>query len=378
MRICIICAEYPPSPHGGIGTATQSLAREFVRTGHRVQIVGLQDPSDHALQREVDQGVEVTRIPISTGRRVGWLRSRYRLYKVVAAAVRRGEIDLVEAPDFEGWTAGWKRLDVPVVIRLHGSASYFASETGRPINRLIYEIERMALNGASFHCATSKYAADATRRLFGLTRFEPEILYNPVAIPVVANEWNPLGADVVFTGTLTLKKGVIHLSHAWPEIAREFPKARLHLYGRDGRSPDGGSMREFLIAQLPHAVRQSVVFHGGVTHDEVILALRSAHLAVFPSLSEAFGLAPMESMAQGCPTIYSSLSCGTELITNEQDGLLVDPRNIAQLAGAMRRLLGDSDLASRLGSAGRKRADDFSIDKIARRNLCFYEKCIDN
>jgi glycosyltransferase involved in cell wall biosynthesis len=377
MKVCFICAEYPPSPHGGIGTATQSLARELVRTGHKVRVIGIRERSDTASEQEVDCGVEILRLPPPARRRVGWLRSRYALYKEVAAAVRRGEVDLVEAPDFEGWTAGWRRLQVPVVIRLQGSVSYFAAESGRPIDRLIFEVERLALNRASFHCSSSRYTADVTRRLFGLRRFEPEILYNPVQIPAETQSRRPSGSDVVFTGTLTLKKGVLHLLRAWPDVARSFPRAQLHLYGRDGKSPVGGSMSDYLRAQLPNSVRRSVIFHGGVSHETVLEALGSAGVGVFPSFSEAFGVAPMESMAQGCPTIYSRLSSGPELITDGVDGLLVDPANVKEITQALVRVLGDSGLANRLGNAGRRRVENFSVQALARRNLAFYQQCMD-
>jgi glycosyltransferase involved in cell wall biosynthesis len=377
MRICFICCEYPPSPHGGIGSATQSLARELVRLGHKVRVVGIRDYGDRAREQDSDGGVQILRIPSPEIRRLAGVRNRYQLYQQVAALVRRGEVDLLEVPDFEGWTAGWKSLEIPIVMRLQGSVSYFAHETGQPISRVIFEVERLALRSASFHCSASRYTAEVTRGLFRLKKFEPKVLYNPVRIPAPGHGWSPSGCKVVFTGTLTAKKGVVHLVRAWPHVVHALPEAQLHLYGRDGKSPSGGSMQEYLLSQLPDSARHSIVFHGGVSNEVVLEALRSAQVGVFPSFSEAFGVAPIESMAQGCPTVYSRLSSGPELITDGEDGLLIDPANEKQIAEAIIKVIGDRDLSKRLGIAGRFRAENFSVESLGRQNLAFYQQCLE-
>jgi len=81
-------------------------------------------------------------------------------------------------------------------------------------------------------------------------------------------------------------------------------------------------------------------------------------------------------MAQGCPTIYSMLGSGPELIDDGRDGLLVDPASPQQIAEAIVCLLRNDDLARRLGAAGRERVQRaFSIDRIVRINEDFYAEC---
>ena len=63
---------------------------------------------------------------------------------------------------------------------------------------------------------------------------------------------------------------------------------------------------------------------------------------------------------------------------DNQDGLLVDPDDIAEIAGAIVRLLEDDHLAERLGTAGRTRIEQsFSIDKLRSQNEAFYWRCIE-
>ena len=62
MKLCFVCREYPPGPHGGIGTMTQVLARALVRAGHEVRSVGLYPSWYEAPERQDDQGVQVLRL----------------------------------------------------------------------------------------------------------------------------------------------------------------------------------------------------------------------------------------------------------------------------------------------------------------------------
>jgi glycosyltransferase involved in cell wall biosynthesis len=171
-------------------------------------------------------------------------------------------------------------------------------------------LERSTLARSCFWCSCSRYTTDMTAQVFRLRPVSPHVIYNPVPISGAANPWSPTRVKVVVTGTLAAKKGVIQLTRVWPEVVRAIPDARLHIYGRDGKSPAGGSMREHLIAMLPGSARESVVFHGVVSHSSIVEVLRSAQVAMFPSHSEAFGMAPMESMSQGCPTAIRSAPAG--------------------------------------------------------------------
>jgi glycosyltransferase involved in cell wall biosynthesis len=107
--------------------------------------------------------------------------------------------------------------------------------------------------------------------------------------------------------------------------------------------------------------------------------LQHARAAVFPSFVESFALAPLEAMACGCPTVYTSRVSGPELICDGEDGLLVDPAHPEQIAAAIGRLLADDDLANRLATAGRRRIEEhFSMAAFLPRNEAFYRQCVEN
>jgi glycosyltransferase involved in cell wall biosynthesis len=376
MNLCLVCSEYPPGLHGGIGTATQLLARALVQAGHAVRVIGVYGREHRAPERGEDQGVQVWRLR-EPGVRLGWLVARYRLWRAIAGWVRAERVELVEVPDYEGWAAGWPRLPVPVVARLHGSATYFAAELGQPLGATVRRLERASLRRADFRCATSRYVAEHTARLFGLPAPDA-ILFNPVELPAAGDQPARSAQRVVFSGTLTPKKGVVSLVQAWPAVLRECPQAELHLYGKDRPAESGASMRAWLQEQLPDAARPSVQFHGHVAREELFAALATARLAVFPSVAEAFALAPLEAMARACPTIYTRRGSGPELIRHDADGWLVEPDRPDEIAAAIVGLLRDDALAARLGAAGQARVRAlFAIDVLRPLNEAFYRRCLD-
>jgi glycosyltransferase involved in cell wall biosynthesis len=181
---------------------------------------------------------------------------------------------------------------------------------------------------------------------------------------------------VVFTGTLTPKKGVVSLIDAWPQIARECPTAELHLYGKDGKTADGEPMQAHLQSRLPGDVASRVTFHGHVSRPKVLEALRTARVAVFPSYSEAFGLAPVEAMSCGCPTIYSMCGPGREIGEDGRDLLLIDPANPADIARAVARVLSSDELAGTLSLNGWQRVQNaFLLERQVEQNVEFYTQC---
>ena len=378
MKIGFLCSEYPPVRVGGIGRATSALARTLVDAGHEVRVIGLSHHDETEPDFEIDKGVKVWRIKVPQSySRTGWIRARYRLYRTVSQWARSGALDVLETPDYQGLVACWPNLGIPVVARLHGSSSYFAVEMGARPDRLTFFLERAALRRADFCSSTSQYTADKTRRLFGLPGTGPRVVYNSTAFTTTPHEAVRVPGSVVFSGTLTPKKGVISLIRAWSSVVKECPNAQLQMFGKEGLTDSGGSMQEYLVAQLSPAIRHTVHFLGHVEVRRLRSALQSAKVAVFPSYSEAFALAPMEAMAEGCPTIYSSRGSGAELIDDGRDGLLVDPDDPRDIADAIVKVLRDDKLAAALGSAGRRRIEEhFSPSAMLAQHVDFYLECV--
>jgi glycosyltransferase involved in cell wall biosynthesis len=354
---------------------TQVLARALVRSGHEVRSVGVYPPGYGGPENQEDQGVQVLRLQ-EREHRLGWLASRYQLFKTVSQWVRAGLVDVIEVPDYQGLAAGWKRLQVPVVTRLHGSLTYFASELNHPIDNLSYWLERASLRRADYIASVCRYTAKVTEKLFKVPMQSAEILFNPVETFAGEADISRVHNRVIFSGTLTPKKGVVSLIKAWPLVIKAAPSAELHIFGKDGRAIDGSSMQHSLCSML-NGDRGSVHFHGHVARQQLFDAYRTATAAVFPSYAEAFAVAPLEAMSAGCPTIFSERGSGPELLTHEREGLLVDPDKPENIAESILSILRNPSFAQKIGEAGRTRVQQiFSIDSMLSQNVAFYERCV--
>ena len=372
--VCFVCHEYPPEPQGGIGTFTQMVARALVRDGWQARVVGFRSAHYSGPDEQEDRGVRIYRLRAPSLDFLS-LRAVSLLYRTVARWARQGEIDLVEVPDAQGWAAGWPSLPIPVVSRVHGSATYFARELGRPKNHYDYWRERLSMGRSDAWCSVSRYSAEKTQKIFGLKPVS-EISYVPIDLPAYTPHESRSRNRVVYTGTLTPKKGIPKLIEAWPAVLKSVPQAELHVYGKDYRR-DGRTMAESLLATLEEDARQTVHFHGHRTRGEVLEVLTAATVAVFPSYAEAFAFAPIEAMGSGCPTIYSPRTSGPELMTHNENGLLIDPDRPQELARGIISILQDDALALRIGDAGRKRVqEEYTVAKLLPKMQSFYQSCI--
>ncbi len=377
MNIGFICNELPPANVGGIGTFTVELIRGLNDSGHRVHVVSLDSQIPETNCEVVSPNLTIHRVRGRNGRLRGYL-NRFNIFSVVRELAMQGQIDIVEVPDFEGWCAGWPQLPIPVVVRLHGSVSFFAAEMRTAIPRSVQYLERRAIQRADYIVSVSRYAVDRSREVIGLP-VSPTIVHNSVMLPDPARVKTDFRSRYVvcYTGTLVAKKGVFSLAQAWPLVKNNRPNARLTMIGRDG----GHEVRSAidLIRELAGESADSIEFTGHLPKHELEHFLTAADVAVFPSYSEAFALAPMEAMALCVPTIYTNRASGPELLRHNIDGLLCDPDNIQELADILVTVLENESLRYRLGQAGRRRIrEDFSYSESLHSNIQFYQSCISN
>ena len=262
MKICLVCSEYPPSPSGGKGIVTRTLARGLVARGHAVRVVGLCEPGDDSPDEQDDGGVSVRRLRRPTVR-YGWLIGRWRLRATIRRWAEAGEADVVEVPLSRGWAAGWGRLPVPVVVRFHGSRTVQAEAVGSRPDRVAYWAERLTLRRADYCCAVSLAIAEQVCRSYkyGRPSEDVTVLHNPVDVSCPPALWaHRRRSNVVFAGALREVKGIRPLVQAWEGVRSTLGSCELHLYGRDGAARDGQPMSDWIRRELGEPERQGVYF----------------------------------------------------------------------------------------------------------------------
>jgi glycogen synthase len=175
--------------------------------------------------------------------------------------------------------------------------------------------------------------------------------------------WPGDGPVVLFAGRLEKRKGVHLLVDAMREVWQEEPNARLVLAGPDDGF-EGGWMSEYARRAAGRFAPR--VHHVGVLSPEDLYpALATADVVALPSLWENFSITALEAMAAGAALVVSAGGGFPEFTQDEHDALVVPAGDVAALAQALKRLLGDVALRSRLGERAAESAERFRATRVA-------------
>jgi glycosyltransferase involved in cell wall biosynthesis len=382
MHVAIVCEEYPPAPHGGTGSSYRDLAEGLVLVGHKATVVGIN--ATQPLARRVDEetkGVRIIRLPRAhprLGTRLGAWWERWKMRRVLAQEHARSPFDVVEGSDYHGWLAHGGVKGVPSIVRIRGSNLFFDAELRRKPSLFEHKLERTALERATHLAAVSRYAAERTLALCDLSDRECSILPNGVDVEhfspsdevVVEKEL------VVFVSVINPKKGIEELITAANEILPKRPAARFVAIGGDTQSRTGAYIAA-LMEKVHPEVRNRFEFTGRMDREKVVPWLQRAAVCCYPSHMETFGIAALEAMSVGRPTIFTKLGPGPEVVEDGVSGLLCDPRDPRDIARCITSILDDEALALRLGNAARERVlQHFDKRDWIARNVAFFEKCL--
>ncbi len=164
-------------------------------------------------------------------------------------------------------------------------------------------------------------------------------------------------------------KGHDFLIEAMGLVCREFPDARLVIVGEDDPRavPGSGSFRAELEAQAVQlGIRENVVFTGFRT--DIARLMAAFDVFAHPSWEEPFGMVFLEAMAMCKPIVAWASGGAPEVIVQGETGLLAERGSVSGLSDALLSLLRDPELRHRLGSAGRRRAEQlFTPEQMALR-----------
>ncbi len=333
--------EFPPHNSGGLGTAcfglTRALAREEVdvlfvlpkRVGVATDHARLIFADDRPITvREVTSSLT----PYVTGSQYEAMltpeeRSLYGptlLDEVRRYAVRAGEIakkeqfDIIHAHDWLSFLAGLEAKKVsgkPLVLHMH--ATEFDRTGGQGMNTEVFQIEQMAMMRADRVVAVSNYTKEKIVSQYGVHPDKVMVVHNGIDeedYSYSADRLESLRAHgtkiVLFTGRLTVQKGPEYFIRAAKRVLDFCPNTIFVIAG-------SGDLEYRLMREAAHlGISDKVLFAGFVRGRELDALYRSADLFIMPSVSEPFGITPLESVINGTPVLVSKQSGVAEVLTH--------------------------------------------------------------
>ncbi len=163
---------------------------------------------------------------------------------------------------------------------------------------------------------------------------------------------------VIAVGRYAYQKGFDMLLEAWSMIEKQCPEWRLAIYGMGDRTP-----YEQQAARLGLDMTRCHI--NGSTAD-IEKEYSESSLFVLSSRFEGFGMVLVEAMSCGLPVVSFACPCGPrDIVSNGQNGLLVENGNVGQLAKAMLSLISDDDMRRKMGESAKDDAQRFDMDVIA-------------
>jgi glycosyltransferase involved in cell wall biosynthesis len=288
----------------------------------------------------------------------------------VELVAREGlELDVIHAHDWTTFRAGLalrRATGRPLVVHVH--ITEFDKSGGSYADPAVFALEQEGLRGADRVVAVSRRVRDRCVETYGADPARVEVVYN--AVERDASRPSPLGlADrvVLFLGRVTLQKGPEYFVEAARRVLDVEPGVAFVLAG------NGDLLPRMVERAAELGLGSRMLFPGFVDRERAAALYASADVFVMPSVSEPFGIVPLEAMDRGVPVIVSRQSGVGELLRN---ALKVDFWDVEDLAGKILAALRYPPLAGELRRRGRAEVARLTWDGVAERFEDLYREVI--
>jgi glycosyltransferase involved in cell wall biosynthesis len=330
VKVAVLTTSYPRFEGDAAGRFVADAVERLRGRGVEVDVVSPAAFEHHGIAYGDGVVGNLRRNPALALRLPALLRNFRRAARAAAA-----DADLVHAHWLPSGGVALS-LGKPFVVQVWG--------TDLELARRLPRLARPVLRRAEVVVAPSTALADAARRLGAQT---VQVIPSGVDLPDCVPEPDE-PPHALFAGRLSREKGILDLVAA----ADGFPL----VVAGDGP----------LRGQVPQAL-------GMVPHDELLRLYGSAAVVACPSHREGFGVVCAEAMAHARPVVATAVGGLLDLVVDGATGLLVEPGDVAGLRAALERLIGDGELRSRLGGAGRERvAERFGWPAVTTATLAVY------
>lgn len=301
-----------------------------------------------------------------------------RLSRHVARLHKEQKIDLIHAhaalPCGQPAAMLSRRLRIPFVVTTHGLDVFSRRREQGPLRFWCDHISRSVYKQASQNICVSEAVRREMVKVLG-DSVRATVVYNGVDTELFApprEMINGNGATILSVGRLTTCKGQDVTLRAVAKLVREYPALRYEIVG------DGSERARFTALAEELGIADRVVFFGTQSREEVAERMKRCDVFALPSSDEALGCVYLEAMATSKPVIGCRNQGIEEIIQQGENGWLIEPDNVDELAETLRTLLDDAQMRERIGREARKTiVEGFSLAHQAEQLNEVYRACLE-
>ena len=355
LRVAMV-SPYSVSVPGGVQAQVMGLARELRRIGHEVRVLAPCDgPPPEPFVTPLGQS-----LPTSANGSVAPLAPDPSAALRTIRALNDEAFDVIHfhEPIVPGPTV------TSLLLRLAPTVGTFHAAGDSSSYRVLNKTARWAANHLSARVAVSEAAKElASRYLDG----DYQVLFNGIE----TSRYLKIGAQremhptIFFCGRFEPRKGLEVLLGAMKHLPRNFSL---------WVAADGPGIDEM---HKMYKNDHRISWLGRITEADKLDRLSRCTVFCAPSLrGESFGIVLLEAMAAAVPLVTTDIDGYRNVATHEVNALLVAPGDDEQLAKSITRIVSDTDLSQRLVAGGLKRAEDFSMQRLATEYVAIYERLL--
>jgi glycosyltransferase involved in cell wall biosynthesis len=400
MKVLMFGWEFPPNNLGGLGTACLGLTKSLSSKGTAITFVLPKgSPKHDHLDMISTDGLTLSSgilrkryvnsllVPYQSSSEYNMARAYHNLmsggkmagelygsslfeevdrYAEKAKIIAQFEdFDVIHCHDWMTFKAGIKAKEVsgkPLVVHVHSTD--FDRTGGHP-NQYVYDLEREGMHKADKVIAVSNFTKDMITNHYGIPFAKIEVVHNAVDHNIKKKNSHKKDENVVlFLGRLTLQKGPDYFIEAAKKVLRMKPNTKFVVAG------SGDMYRRMVDRAAELGLGRHVLFTGHLTGEDINKAYQMADLYVMPSVSEPFGITPLESLKNDTPVLISKQSGVSEVLNN---ALKVNFWDIDEMTNKIVSVLSYSALKNSLTEEGQKDIQRLSWDDSADKCIAVYK-----
>jgi glycosyltransferase involved in cell wall biosynthesis len=402
IRVLMFGWEFPPHNSGGLGTACRGLCKSLVSENVDLTFVlprhiDIDDDWLHVLFAGVAnirvKAVNSLLTPYATASEYSKRRLYFRggiyaedLYSEVVryadkveALIKDDTFDVIHAHEWLSFLAGMRAKELtgkPLILHVH-STEY--DRSGGSMNPEVFDIEKEAFEKADKILAVSNYTKGIIVDKYGVNPDLIEVVYNGVEVPQYFEKPNDYPKPrllhlkkhgykiVLYVGRFSMHKGPDYFVKAAKKVLGYRDDVIFVMAG-------SGEMEHELIEMVAElGISDHVLFAGYLRGEELDAMFSSADLYVLPSVSEPFGIAPLESLIRNTPVLISKQSGVSEIVSH---ALKVDFWDTDEMTNKIITALDHPEMLKELQSNGRKQALLLNWKAAAKKVVNIYKQLV--